>query len=442
MAGILAVLCLLSLAPAPAVAAPQYDGDPVHYWNQVLLEMFRRVDEAPGKVARAAAMVNTAIYDAESAYQRTWHTMAYEPYLGAPKYSGPPLQEGPDEQERVIGRTAYRLLTQLYPTQASFLEERFRHRFGTAPGDFDILDILVVNPIVQQTNAARDNDGSDDVTRYTADGVPGAWRPTDIRCATASAAVTPRWGLVRPFALASGSQFRPSTPQLYASYDALLASPEYAAQVDEVQRLGGATSTERSVEQTAIAWFWANDLEGTYKPVGQLIEHTRIVAAQQHLSTYQNARLFALVSLALADSAIAEWDVKYLTPIDLWRPVSAIRDTGMDPNWQPLSADRQGTHFTPCFPAWASGHATFAGTWARIMGQFFGTDAVAFSATTEDPHAPVITRKFTTFSQAAQENARSRVYLGVHYPWDARDGLKLGEDVANYVSATKLRRIV
>ncbi|OJF13354.1 phosphatase PAP2 family protein [Couchioplanes caeruleus] len=442
MVVVLCVLGLLTVVPQRATAAPNYSGDPVHYWNGVLLELFRRVDEPPGKVTRAAAMLNIAVYDAESAYQRTWHTMVYQPYLGAPRYSGPPFLEGPDEEERVIGRTAYRMLTRLYPSQANFLENRFQNRFGTAPDAFDILDILVVNPVVQQTMNARADDGHDDPRPYSADGVPGAWRPTDSKCTAASQAATPFWGEVRPFAIPSGAHFRPPTPQLYASYDALLASPEYRTQVDEVRRLGGAASTERTVEQTAIGWFWANEVPGTYKPPGQLLEHTSIVAAQQRLTVYQNARLFALVSLALADAAIAEWDVKYLTPIDLWRPVSAIRDTGLDPNWQPLSADRNGVHFTPCFPAWASGHATFGGAWARVMRGFFnGVDAITFEATTEDPHSPVRTRRFTSFSQAAEENAQSRVYLGVHYSWDARDGLKLGDDVAGQVLATKLLKI-
>ncbi|MEU7281424.1 phosphatase PAP2 family protein [Streptomyces sp. NPDC045431] len=121
--------------------------------------------------------------------------------------------------------------------------------------------------------------------------------------------------------------------------------------------------------------------------------------------------------------------------------MSAIRDGGVDPAWKPLSANRAGVNTTPCFPAWASGHAAFAGAWAGIMQRFFDGDGVSFSLTTEDPHAPVRTRSYTGFSQAARENADSRVYLGVHYPWDATDGLKLGEDVAAHVFTTKLRAI-
>ncbi|MFD9903125.1 vanadium-dependent haloperoxidase [Streptomyces sp. NPDC059063] len=435
----------LTLTPQAAVAAPNYSGDPVHYWNDVLLQLMRGRGGAPGPLARSAAMLNGAIYDAESSYRLRWHKMTSEPYIAASHYTA--WIEGPGEEERVIGRTAYNILLGLFPEQTAYLDNKFMERFGTKPTDFDLLDTTVVNKMVTQMRDARKADGSDDQRVYTADGVPGAWRPTsyadmpDPKCDEASEAATPNWGLVKPFAIPSGSTFRPPTPQLYGTYDKLLASTEYKKQVDEVRRLGAVNSTERTNEQTAIAWFWANDLDGTYKPPGQLLQHTREVATARGLTTYQNARLFALVSLAMADASIAEWDVKYQTPIDLWRPVSAIRDGGLDTSWKPLSANRSNVNFTPCFPAWASGHAAFAGAWAGVMKRYFGSDNISFSLTTEDPHATVKTRSYTSFSQAAKENADSRVYLGVHYPWDATDGLGLGEDIAEHVVTNKLKPI-
>ncbi|GAT66435.1 phosphoesterase [Planomonospora sphaerica] len=459
-AALLAAVAAVPVAPEPAAAsAPNYVGDPTHYWNTTLLQVFRELngpDAAPGRLARAAAMMNAAIFDAETMYHDKWRTRRYEPYLKAGSYFS--FIETPDEEERVIGRTAYNVLLDLFgpgtnpnsPDQTSYLDRRFRERFGTEPTADDYLDIQVVNSVVTRMRNFRANDGSTDATVYTLDNEPGAWRPTGApgsSCSTAGDAVTPRWGEVRPFAISSGSKYRPATPQAFSTYRELLSSPAYAAQVDQVRRLGGAASTaatpsERTVEQTAAAWFWSNDLDGTYKPPGQLLDHTRLVAEQRGVSgKYENARLFALVSLALADASIAGWDVKYRTPIDLWRPESAIRDGGLDRDWQPLSADRNGTRFSPCFPAWASGHATFAGAWAEIMKKYFGTDAVTFTVTTEDPHAPVRSKTFTSFRQAAQENADSRVYLGVHYPWDSTDGLELGRRIAADVYASKLTPI-
>lgn len=446
---LLAVVGSLSLAPqlttAAVAAPPNYTGDPTQYWNGALQEMFRRATGpagSPGALARSAAMMNAAVFDAESSYQNTFGTAKYKAYLSAPKYWN--LGQGPDEEERVIGRTAYNILHDLYPGQTAYLDAKFQDRFGTKPTDYDVIDTQIVGTIVTNMRQARSADGADNPALYVLDNVPGAWRPTDpastseSKCATAADAVTPEWGKVKPFAMTSGAQFRPTTPGTYSSYAALLASPAYATQVDQVRRLGGANSTERTTDQTAAAWFWANDLGGTYKPPGQLLNATATIAAQRNLSKYESTRLFALVSLAMADAAIGEWDVKYQTPIDLWRPESAIREGGIDASWQPLSADRSGNHFSPCFPAWASGHSAFAGAWSGIMQKFFGTDNLTFTVTTEDPHSPVTSRTFTSFSQAAQEDANSRLWLGVHYAWDASDGLKLGRDIATYVYANKL----
>ncbi|NJP53827.1 phosphatase PAP2 family protein [Streptomyces sp. SBST2-5] len=112
------------------------------------------------------------------------------------------------------------------------------------------------------------------------------------------------------------------------------------------------------------------------------------------------------------------------------RPARRRGDTA----WQPLGP-------TPCFPAWASGHADFAGAWQTVMTDVFNTDQITFTATTDDPRSPVRNRTFNRFSDAAEEDALSRLYLGVHYRWDAVDGLRLGRDVGSYVVGHELRRL-
>jgi hypothetical protein len=202
---------------------------------------------APGRLTRAAAMVHAAIYNAESAYQYTHGTMKYQPYLNHPlRYADRPPRRRQDEEERVIDRTAYRIISQLFPGDHAYINARFTARTGSAPGSFDILDRLVVDPVVKQINDARSGDGSDNTQVYSGDTTtPGAWRPTGGSCRQASDAVDPNWGKVKPFVLASGSQFRPTTLTAFASYADLLAGRAYAAQVDEVRRLGAVDSTER-----------------------------------------------------------------------------------------------------------------------------------------------------------------------------------------------------
>ncbi|MGN9843165.1 vanadium-dependent haloperoxidase [Nonomuraea sp. H19] len=417
------------------------------------MDVFRQLngpDAAPGRLARAAAMMNAALFDAETMYQDKWGVRQFQPYLQAGSYFS--VAQTDYEEERVIGRTAYNVLLDLFgtatnysPSMTNLLNERFTYRFGTSPTAFDYLDVQVVRSVVQRMRQFRSADGSTSTAIYTPATDSGAWRPTGgPGCTSAQQAVTPSWGLVKPFALTSGSQFRPDTPQRASDYDKLLETQAYKDQLDTVRRLGGAENTasttiRRTTEQTAAAKFWANDVDDTYRPVGQLLVHTGQVARQLGVSSkYDNARLYALVSLALADAAIAAWDAKYETVIDLWRPESAIKE--MDPDWKPFSVDRNGNHFSPCFPAWVSGHATFAGAWAGVMERYFGGNAT-FTVDTEDPTSPVKSKTFTTFDQAAEENAQSRVWLGVHYPWDATDGIALGDRIAELVSTTKLTPI-
>ena len=227
----------------------------------------------------------------------------------------------------------------------------------------------------------------------------------------------------------------------------MLRSSAYADQVNEVKRVGSATAVppDRTDDQTTAAYFWANDVDGTSKPPGQLYKITADVVTARPVTF--RIKLFALVSMAMADAAVAAWDAKFDTAIDLWRPDTAIEEPQTDnnsattaqANWVPLSNDRNGVHFSPSFPAYISGHATFAGAWAGIMKRFYGTDAVTFTAKTEDPHAVGVTRTFTSFSAAANEDALSRLWLGVHYRWDADAGLSTGDNVAGYVFGNRLR---
>src|SRR5262249_27239575 len=107
---------------------------------------------------------------------------------------------------------------------------------------------------------ARQDDGADDDTPYVPGSHNGERRPTG-----SGPAASPNWFRVRPFVLQRGSQFRPPRPGGFRSVTELLHSTEYAAQLNEVKALGKADSTVRTAEQTEIAFFWANDLDGTYK---------------------------------------------------------------------------------------------------------------------------------------------------------------------------------
>ncbi|WP_307715344.1 DNRLRE domain-containing protein [Streptomyces sp. V4I23] len=415
--------------------------DHVVYWNDVLQQTFREVGGAPGPLARAGAMMHGAIYDAVNSAKCAEGSVQClgDPYLIKATASNGAV---PDVNS-AIDHAAFDVLRSVYPG-ANFDDEIAAAR-ATIPAAVSAEQRAAGTSVGQQAAAAmisaRQGDGSASTTQYTGSQTPGYWRPTDGK-----PGATPDWGLVKPFAMTSGSQFRPAGPAGHTVMDSLLKSTAYATQVKDVKDLGKSDSTVRTADQREAALFWANDLDGTYKPPGQLFELTQILSRDQRLTVAGNAKLFALAAFSMADAGVSAWDAKYRTDIDLWRPESAIRVDGdgnagtvADPNWQPLSQDRTGTHFSPNFPAYVSGHATFGGAWAKAMEKWFGTDNMTFTATTEDPNALGVTRTFTSFSAAAEENAVGRVWLGVHYRWDGTDGVASGRQIAEQVAANRLK---
>src|SRR5262249_27773452 len=160
-----------------------------------------------------------------------------------------------------------------------------------------------------------------------------------------------------------------------------------------------------------IAWFW-DDGAGTCTPPGHWNQIARVVAMAKQNSMADNARLFALLNIALADAAIVCWDTKFHYKV--WRPVHAIRladeddsqDITRDAKWRSLLT-------TPPFPSYTSGHSTFSGAGAAILARFFGTDEIKFSIGSDG--YPGMKRSFKSFSACAAEAGRSRIYGGIHY---------------------------
>ncbi|HEY1174607.1 MAG TPA: vanadium-dependent haloperoxidase [Phytomonospora sp.] len=410
--------------------------DPVLRWNAELIDAIRAGGGPPTTITRTAAIVHVAMYDAAVTVARTAtpYALRFPPYVDGVEPS----------LEAAINQAAYQALRTLFPGRDfTFALDEATSRLGSRVRPVPLIrGAAIGTAAAEAVLRKRSGDGSEVSPPYVAVLEPGAWRPTG-----SGAAASPHWGLVTPWALNSGDQFRPQPPNDADNYEKLLASGFYERQVEEVRELGGRESSRRTPDETEQAFFWANDLDGTYKPPGQHFEHTRIVSLARGLSVLENVRLFALVAMAMADATIAAWDAKYLSGIDLWRPETAVRHadedgrpgTEPDEDWRPLSQDRLGFSFSPPFPAYVSGHATLAGAWATTMRLFLGEDAIAFEGTTDDPHAKDVVRRFESFTEAAEEDARSRVFLGVHYQVDADGGLDLGRNVAEHVYANRLQ---
>jgi PAP2 superfamily len=167
--------------------------------------------------------------------------------------------------------------------------------------------------------------------------------------------------------------------------------------------------------------------------------------------------MFAMMNSAMADAAIVGWDGKYF--YDEWRPVTAIRDgdndgnpnTVGDPTWTPLGAPASNetlpNNFTPPVPSYPSGHAIIGAAVFKSLADFYGTDNISFSFTSDEFNGvttdnqgnvrPEITRHFTSFSEASEENAMSRIYLGIHWDFDLNAGINSGNRIANFIFRDK-----
>jgi membrane-associated phospholipid phosphatase len=417
-------------------------GDVVLDWNASLLNVIRDwttlsndpypnriVPSQPPRAARNLAMVHAAMYDAVNAIERT-----HQPYhvdLVAPAGASPVA---------AAAAAAHHVASQLYqePDERAVFDAALAEALATVPdGPAETLGVEVGRQAAEAMLAWRSADGAGASAPYSPGGQPGDWNRTFPDYLPP---LLPQWPLVTPFAMSSPSQFRPAAPPA-------LGSAEYAAAVDEVQRLGGLTSTERTAEQTEIALFWA-DGGGTFTPPGHWNQIAADVALARGTTLTENARLFALLNIALADAGIASWEAKYA--YDLWRPIDAIRRgetdgndlTAADPRWMPLLK-------TPPFPSYTSGHSTFSGAADAVLSAFFGAQAAftaqsdSHSGFTQRPLAvsQVITRQFDSFAQAAEEAGRSRIYGGIHFDFDNSAGLATGRALGALVVDTLLRPI-
>jgi membrane-associated phospholipid phosphatase len=256
--------------------------------------------------------------------------------------------------------------------------------------------LAIGRAVGQAVLAARANDGATQASApVTVPTGPCLWAPTapNFRQQPVEAG----WGLVTPFLMSSGDQFRPPPPPACGSSD-------FNAQTRDVYEV----SQTLTARQKAIAFYWAGG-QGTETPPGMWLWIGLNETIEHDLTTMQTARVMSHTAAALADAAIAAWDTKFT----YWweRPITTIR-RDIDPNWH-TTRDGPDDHRldTPPFPGYVSGHSTFAGAATTTLMYFFP------DATTE-------------LSAYATEAALSRYYGGIHIRSDNEIGLVVGTNIA------------
>jgi hypothetical protein len=401
-------LVRLILCGAAIGLASNAESDVITEWNTVALNAIRADRTAPPRASRALAILHASMYDAVNGIDRS-----HEAYI---VQSAVPASASP---EAAASAAAHGVLLALFPAQQTVFDGLHATVLSGIPnGPRKTHAIVWGESVAAEILAWRASDNAGAIVAAPTADHPGDWEPTPPGYA---AYLLPQWGFVVPFAIPSGSHFRPQGPPL-------LDSAQYAAEFAEVKALGAAVGSSRTPTQDLIALFWA-DGAGTQTPAGHWNTIAQVVATARGNTLSENARLFALLNVAMADAAISAWDAKYY--FHQWRPVTAIRngdidgnpDTIGDPNWSSFIT-------TPPFPDYISGHSTFSAAASTVLAMFFGTDAIAFA--TESDSLPGVTRSFASFSSAANEAALSRLYGGIHCRSANEDGLATGIEIGTW----------
>ncbi|MFF3907196.1 vanadium-dependent haloperoxidase [Streptomyces sp. NPDC001848] len=389
----------------PLRTAAAASGMPVVEWNRELITILSDPKAQPSTVhpTRSFAILQAAEYDAVVSITRTGP--AYVSSVSAPRGA---------RADAAADQAAHDVLVALYPAKRAGLDQRLKSRLSAIPdGAGKQAGTRVGAEVARRLISLRSHDGSSvKPPPFRPGSKAGDYRstPPDF-----PAPVFTNWGSVKPFVLATGSQFRPPAPPA-------VSSAAYATALNEVKALGSKTSRTRTPDQTAAAKFWA--AAPVWNVWNQIAQN---LVTAQNASLEKAVKVFARLDLALADTAIAMYDAKYAYRV--WRPVTAIRLGGThynpritgDPAWTPLLP-------TAPDPSYPGAHGALSQAAATTLAGLYGA------------HHPLavtskgVTRTFPGFQDAATEAWLSRIWSGQHTSLDNSAGRQLGTQVADFVA--------
>jgi hypothetical protein len=357
---------------------------------------------------REVTIVDLAMFDAVNSIERR-----YQPYL-----EQLPATE-PASADAAAASAAATALVGLHPDTAPSFKAalaEYLANLSATPGALTN-GARLGEAVALKLLEARATDGATAVDSYRPRTRPGQYVPTAVMvCST--------WSAMRPFALASPSQFRPGPPLA-------LNSREWAADYNEIKALGGRTSGSRNAQQTETARFWLMTGPQAYHPLA------RQIVLERHLSLIDSARFMALFAITLTDAYIAAFDAKY--HYEFWRPLTAIRNADLDDNpntardatWPPLDN-------TPMHPEYPCAHCIESGA-ARVILESPGQPTPELSLTS--PTAPGVTHHWSNLDDFTTEVANARIWAGFHYRFSTRVGTALGRQVGQYVASKMMQPV-
>ena len=385
-------------------------------WNDAATQAVTRAGTGPNgplppmPESYIYAQVNVAMHDALNSIN--------------PKYKTYALLNMVDRganADAAVAKAAHDIIVELLPPETAYADSLYQVSLNSIEdGTSKTKGINIGQEAAAAMIAKRSNDGyATAQVPYIEGTLPGQYRftpPFDGPPYNGFAAV-PAWGQITPFGVASSSQFRPDPPYP-------INSPQYTADYDEIKGLGAATNSTRTPDQTQIGLFWLEN-----SPLGWNRIARNLIKAR-NMDALTTAHLLGVLHMALADANISSLEAKYY--YKYWRPITAVQlgnsdgnpNTVGNPSFSILSPP------TPPIPDYPSNHAVNGGAAAQVLTGFFGGN-ISFSATSSS--LPNVTRHFSNFIQAAQENALSRIYVGYHFRNAVNKGIAQGYLVGEYV---------
>lgn len=460
---------------------PQTTLDRVYFWNFAALDIsgkdhtpvidppdsalpsakpdHRRFGEqlGPHRASYAMAITQIAMFEAINTFDKK-----YKSYTGYSSAAAVPTKASRDA---AIAQATHDALNYLYPFKSNDIDSVFNSDLARMQGEgstpqeraASIRDGRKIGQDAAQSiiNRRRDDGANHQEIKYSdlpPETGPRKWSPDPV--SKIQTALGAKWATVKPFLLTKSDQFRLNEPPG-------LNDPKYVKAFNEVKDIGRKgefpKDTSRRDGETFKAVFWGYDgtpnLCAPPRLYNQVVR--KIAQDVKRISDASElARLLALCNTAMADAAIAAWDSKYHWRF--WRPVTGIRWTGpggnpgnsADLSWEPLgSPDTNATegNFTPPFPAYPSGHATFGGALFQVLRRVFETDGKYFPfvlvsdefngenrGVNDKLPRPLLPLSYISLADAEFENAFSRIWLGVHWRFDGDDGIALGNHVGDW----------
>ncbi len=402
-----------ALAIALLIAPPLARADVVLDWNVIMLSTIG--PQPPFPTSRFAAITHLAMFEAVNAI-----TGRYDPYLGT---IGAPSGAS---AEAAAAAAAHAVLVNYFPAKEAALDASLAASLAAVPDGQGKIDGIATGVAAARAMIAlRAADGSGVPQSYlpiTAN--PGEWQLT-AGCSPAGGGFL-HWRDVTPFGLTSPDQFRSSPPPV-------MTRANYRRDYDEVSKVGSLASADRPLDRTDVARFYA-----AIGPNAWASTIARQLAVAQGKSLSQNARAFALLSMAISDASVAVFETKY--HYNFWRPETAIKAGDTDGN--PKTAADSGFApliTAPCFPSYPSGHATLSSAARSALEAMYGRGEIDVTLST--PALPGFSLHYTKLAQISDDIDDARVFGGIHFRFDQDAGRRQGRDVADYIISTYLRRV-